>query len=45
MHRSREGILPSRVTIMQQIDCNPQFGLRDCMRWREEIYFFASFAI
>ena len=27
--RSRLRIFPSRVTIMQQIDCNPQFGLRE----------------
>ena len=27
--RSRLGIFRSHVTIMQQIDCNPQFGLRE----------------
>jgi len=27
--RSRFRIFPSHVTIMQQIDCNPQFGLRE----------------
>jgi hypothetical protein len=29
MPRSRLGIFRSRVTIMQQIDCNPQFGLQE----------------
>ena len=43
--RSCSRIFRSYVTIMQQIDCNPQFGLRNCLRRREKIYFFCSFAI
>jgi len=43
--RSCSGIFRSYVTIMQQIDCNPQFGLRDCLRRCEKIYFLSSFAI
>jgi hypothetical protein len=43
--RSRFGIFPSCVTIMQQIDCNPQFGLRELCAPVRKAYFFSSFAI
>src|SRR5215472_13665604 len=44
--RSCRGCLRSYVTIMQQIDCNPQFGLRDIVcGGAKEIYFFSSLAI
>ena len=43
--RSHFGIFPSCVTIMQQIDCNPQFRFANFARRREKIYFFPSFAI
>jgi len=40
--RSRRGILRIVVTIMQQFDCNPQFGLRNYPRERagQRLFFF-----
>ena len=43
--RSHYRIFRSCVTIMQQIDCNPQFGLRELSAPAQKIYFFSSFAI
>src|SRR5262249_28951837 len=40
------GCFRSCVTILQQIDCNPQFGLRELSAGDvREIYFFSSLAI
>lgn len=39
------GIFQTDVTIMQQIDCNPQFGLPESAAPVKEVYFFCNFAI